>query len=148
MAPRRMIDLLKHAEAFHHKLSVFYAFQSRETHNDALRTLLQYMSRHEDILEHAIQSYEDGASKSVLDSWFKVSPDFSRFPHLEDLELGGEMTADEVVDLALALDNVLIAMYEELQREAVSADLREALDSLLDMERREEIRLMRAAITA
>ena len=146
MAPRRMIDLLRHAESFHHDLSVFYAFQSREIQDATLRTLLQYMSRHEDILEHAIQSYEEGASKSILDSWFKVSPDFSQFPHLEDLELGDEMTAEEVVDLALALDNVLIAMYEELQREAVSADLREALENLLDMERHEEIKLMRATI--
>ena len=54
------------------------------------------------------------------------------------------MSVGEVIDLVLKLDARLMEMYQTLLRNAVSQDLREMLQNLVDQERQAEITLMRS----
>ncbi len=142
MAPLRFIDVLRKAEAFHRDLSNFYRSRIAETQDEHLRVLLDHLSRHEAYIEHCLEEYEHGASRGVLDAWFKISPNFRALPRMQQMRVGEDLTRDALVQMGLDLDRFLISIYRELIGRAISTPLREALTDLLDMEHREEIRMM------
>jgi hypothetical protein len=148
MAPLRLIDVLKKAEVFHRDLSYYYHARIAETQDEDIRALLDYLSRHEAYLQHCLEEYERGASRSVLEAWFKVAPDLRAVPRIEQFRFGNDMIREDVVQLGLDLDRFLIAIYRELAGRAVSTQLREALTSLIDLEQREAIKVMRGVSTA
>lgn len=146
MGPRRLIDFLNAAAAFHHRLSELYKAQSTVAEKEDVKLLLQYMSRHEKALEDLIHVYEDDASKAVLESWFKVAPAAARFPDPEELDFRPDLSLDEVMDRARRLDDSLIAMYESLERSAPSEAIKDTLHDLLQEERRSEVRMLRSRL--
>lgn len=147
MAPLRLIDVLKKAEAFHRDLSRFYHSQISQTDDEDFRVLLDHLSRHEAHLQHCIEEYERGPSRSVLETWFKISPNLRAFPRICRFRDGTAMGREELIQLGLELDRFLIAVYRELIARAVSAPLRDALTDLVEMEQREEIRLLRSTFS-
>jgi rubrerythrin len=144
MAPRRVADFLHWAEAYHGRLAEFYRSRGKEAARPEAKVVLDYMARHQDALRRIIEDYEDGASKAVLDTWYKVSPDPKAFRDPEGAGFRADLTGDEAIDLALDLDRSLISMYEQLVRRAETPGLREVLENLLQTERAEEIRLLRS----
>lgn len=144
MAPRRTIDFLHWARDYHRRLRDFYSNREREALRPETRALLEYMAQHQDILARVIEEYEKDAPRRVLDAWFKVSPDPKAFKDPETAGFRADMTASEVVELALDLDNCLRDMYRVLIRDATSTELRETLSNLLDEEERQEIRMLRS----
>jgi hypothetical protein len=146
MAPRRLVDFIKSAETYHRDLSAHFQSHIAEAPDEELRMLLEYLSRHEASLQHCLEDYERGASKSVLEAWFKVSPDMIHFPRIDKLEFRPGMSREEVVECEMELDRFLIGMYKELIGRANSIPLRETLMDLLAMEQREEIKMMRSTL--
>jgi len=144
MAPRRTIDFLHWARDYHERLQRFYAEREREASRPEVRTLLEYMSQHQGILAHVIEEYEKAAPRQLLDAWFKVSPDPKAFRDPETAEFRADMTAGEITDLALNLDQCLRDMYRVLLRDAESAELRELIENLFAEEEHEEIKLLRS----
>ncbi len=147
MGPMRTIDILRKAEQFHQQLSAYYASLGRAAHREEVKQLLDYMSRHELYLGHCIQEYERGGSKSVMEAWFKISPQFPMDKWLSTVAFTPEMTTEEVAGIAMQLDAYLLQIYEMLINRATSQELRASLANLLEMEKREEIKIMRSALT-
>lgn len=148
MAPRRVSDFLHWAEKYHQRLADFYCDRGEDAARPEMKTLLAYMARHQESLRKVIQDYERGASKAVLDTWYKASPDPKAFKNPEAAGFRPNMTTSEVIELALDLDKSLLTMYEILIRNAESQGLREMLQNLLQEERREEVKLMRSQSSA
>lgn len=147
MPPVRMIDLLDRAREFHELLSVKYADSSGHARRAEVKVLLEFISRHELALAQAMRDYAQGASKAVLESYFEFPPDFRHLFATDSPRISPDATFDEVVGIALRFDEALMTAYRECRREAASADLRAALEALLKMEQREELRIMRATLT-
>lgn len=146
MAPRQVIDFLHWAASYHQRLRDFYDRHKNEATRPDVRTLLDYMARHQEILRSVIAEYEKEAPKRLLEAWFKVSPDPKAFEDPETAGFRADMTAGEVIDLALDLDRSLRDMYRMLVRDAESSELREMIENLLEEEEQEEIRLLRSQI--
>lgn len=147
MAPLRLIDVVKKAEAFHRDLSRFYHSHVADTQDEQIRMLLEYLSRHEEYLQHCLEEYERKGSERVLNSWFKVAPNLRAFPRIERFRFGSDMKREELIELGLELDRFLMSIYRELIARAISEPLREALTNLLEMEQREEIKMMRGTLS-
>lgn len=147
MPPVRMIDVLKRAREFHELLSVKYADSSAYANRPDVKVLLNYMSRHEAALAQGIKDYEKGASKAVLDSYFEATPDFQNLMATDTTHIAPDARFEDVVGLALRYDEALMTVYRECEREAASEELRDAIHSLLEMEQREEVKVMRATLT-
>ena len=146
MAPRRVIDFLRWAEAYHAKLAEFYERCEDEAARPEVKILMAYMARHQDALRRIIEEYERDGSKALLDTWYKVSPAMNGLRDPDTSGIRPDMTVAEAIDWALDLDRALTGMYEQLIRRAESENLREMLVNLFNAERREEIQLMRAEI--
>lgn len=146
MPPQRMKDFLDATADFHKELGDFYETSSAGAKDEEIRILLEYIGHHERALEKIVREYESDSSKAVLETWFKVSPACAGFPHPELLALSEDMSAGDIIDRALQLDDALVCVYEELARQAESQDVRAVANDLLDQEKRERIRLLRSKL--
>lgn len=146
MHPFKQIrDIFSISRGFHDQLSLFYERLRDRTQRKRVRLLLDYLSRHETNLNRCLGQFADHTSSAVLDTWVQYVPDAEPFPHLETLRVAADMSTDDVVALALRLDDALIQFYEQLRDEAGSAEVREVFESMLRLEEVDEIALRRQA---
>jgi rubrerythrin len=142
MAQQRMIDFLKAVESFYGRLAAFYEATSDEAIREDVKTVLIHLRRHEGNVRSMIQRYEEDTDQTILNTWFKISPDFTQLKTPDDLAFDPSLSVDEVIQLAIDVDNSLIDMYKLLVRESLDDDVKDALKSLIQEELSEEIKLM------
>ena len=142
----RTQDVLDHARAFHKELQRLYQQLSTETEKERVKMLLEYLSRHEEHLEQSLSAYEAGASKRVLDTWFKYVPQEDKLQKFRDVKLEPEMSVDDVIEVALQMDNCLVDFYKDMAEVAVSQEVKEVFTNLLEMEEQEKHKLVRNAL--
>jgi hypothetical protein len=138
--------VLKRAQEFHELLSIKYSDSSAYANRPDVKVLLTFISRHESALAQSLRDYERGASKAVLESYFEATPDFRNLMVTDTTHIAPDARFEDVVELALRYDEALMTIYRECEREAASEDLRDAIHNLLEMEQREEVRVMRATL--
>ena len=142
MAPQPFIFFLKWVAQYHKALEAHYNQESRHRHLPEVNALLTYLAQNEGLLAQLIEAYEDDAPNSLLNTWFKISPNLMRVEQPDAIHFDSEMTIAEVIDRVLHVDESLIEVYKMLLRQANSEELKAALENLLDEEQREEIRMM------
>lgn len=146
MAPHRVVDFLKWAENYHQRLAEFYREREEEVAEAEVKALLAFMAEHQEALRAIIADYEHGASRAILETWYKNSPDLDSFEDPGTAEFPPDMTLDDAIEQALKLDRSLVSMYEMLLRSAPIEGLSDMLESLLEKERTAEIQVMRARL--
>lgn len=143
-AQKQFIDILRAVRDVHRKLSEFYAQHKYKADDPKVRLALDYMSEHEQYVTECIEAFERDAEDVVLQSWFKYSPNIEPQEWLDQVEFRPEMSADDVAELVASLDEKLLQVYRELSEQAVPEQLQEAVQNLLELEKREEIRAARS----
>lgn len=141
MAAVQMIDLLKRGEQFHKDLADYYENLESHMRREEVRRVLEYMSWHERCLEHCFHDYEKSAPQGVAHAWFKGVPDINLARLLDEARIAPDASVDDVLQLALRVDDALIEIYKFLRERTMSEELKEVLDQLMTMEREEEKRM-------
>jgi hypothetical protein len=141
MAAIQMIDLLKRCQHFHHRLAEHYEELEHAVHRDDVRMMLDYMARHERHIEQCLAIYEKTADPDVAEAWLRVAPDDALKHLLDEGADDPDMGVEDVIEMAMRFDNGLIRTYRQLASSTQNSKLREVLESLLDMEEREDRRL-------
>ncbi len=139
-------DVLKHARKFHQKLGVFYEDLKESASRERVRTLLDYMSRHEKHLDACLAEYEEQVSDNVLDTYFKYGSESTELTAIADFEIEPDMGVDDVVAAAMHFDACLVAFYREMAQRALSEKVREVFQNLLEMEQHEQIELSKRVL--
>ena len=138
-------DILNHARDFHRQVSEFYKRLSDKAEKQRVKMLLDYMSRHESNLERSMAKYQEATSKEVLDTWFQYTHDEDTLALCRDTEFKPDMTVEEVVRVALRLDDCLIKLYREMAARTDCNEAREIFKNLLALEESEKSKLARNA---
>jgi hypothetical protein len=139
-------DVLNRAKTFHRQVGRFYHELSDRKHKERVILLLDYMSRHEENLERALEVYEDGAGKGVLDTWFKYTPIAASARDLENIEVHDDMSVEEVIALGVRMDRCLMDLYRGMAESSVPARVRSLFQDLVALEQREDRQLARNAL--
>jgi rubrerythrin len=141
-------DVLDHVREFHQQLSEFYRDLIDKTDKERVRMLLDYLSRHEKHLEESMARYEAEVSERILKTWFQYPPPKEILGICKTLAVDEveDLSVDGVIKLALELDDCLIDLYKEMIRGSESEEVREVFQSLLDMEKQEELELVRDSL--
>ncbi|TIH12839.1 hypothetical protein D0S45_16955 [Marinifilum sp. JC120] len=139
-------DVIEQTRAFHNRLVSFYKDLSYQVDKERVKILLEYMSRHHENLVGIMDEYESRISEQVLNTWFMyvnkecdLSPFFSA-------DLGPEMTAQQVMQLAVDLDKCLLETYEAMLQNDIPDDVSAVFQGFVDMEKREKIKLAKSAL--
>ena len=146
MAYKRTKDLLDRARLFHKRLGELYKRLETVSKQEQVKMLLDYMSRHEKHLTESLSKYEEEASRRVMDYWYKYTPNNKSCENLENIELRPDMTIDDVISLAMRMDECLVELYRSVAENAESEEVKEIFNSLLEMEKQEKVELLRNAL--
>jgi len=139
-------DVVDHSRRLHQQISQLYQEIRQEQSQERVKMLLDYLKRHEDHLEQSLEKFEKDKSQKVLDSWFQYVPDQDISEVLEQVEINDHMSVDEVILMALKLDDYFIDLYEGMVEHSSSSAVQSVFQNLLDMEQQEKIRTARTAL--
>jgi len=146
MAYETVKDVFDRVGKFHHQVSEYYHRLHDIADKERVKILLDYMSRHERKLEKYISEYEDDAPKVVLDSWFKYTPASTYKECFEDSELNHDMSIEDVITVALRLDDCLINAFKRIVDSAESTRIKEVFCSLLRTAENEKRKFVQEAL--
>jgi rubrerythrin len=140
-------DVLDHAREFHTQLSEFYSLLSRKSEKQRVTLLLDYMSQHEKYLEETLTRYEEEVSEKILNTWFRYPPPKEVLTTCSEINIEEkeDLTVDDVIEMAVKLDQCLIDLYKEMIKNSETEEMREVFTNLMEMEKRQELELVRDA---
>lgn len=139
-------DVVDHSRKLHRKICQLYHQLSEDQSQQKVSMLLNYLQCHESYLEESLCKFEGDKSQKVLESWFQYAPDHDLNDVLSDMELHDHMSTDQVLSMALKLDDYFIDLYEDMVRSSSSSSVRAVFQNLLDMEQQEKIRTAKTAM--
>ena len=142
---KQVRDVLNAVNNFHKQLSDFYAKLMENSDKERVRMLLDYMSRHEENFKKATAEYNQQATEKLLDTWIQYSPDLGELSLPEPEEIDKDMTVDDVVDIAMKMDENLVEFYSKA---AQMVDVQEAkllFNKMQEQEKAEEAELRKNA---
>lgn len=139
-------DVVDYSRRLHLQISELYERLSQETAQARVSMLLEYLKRHEKHLEETLCKFEKDKSQTVLESWFQYAPDQNLDDVLASMEIHSEMDVDDVVLMALKLDDYFIDLYQGMVNDSSSSAVKAVFQNLLDMEQQEKIQLAKTAL--
>ncbi len=142
----RTRDVLDHARSFHHQVGELYQRLENRAEKERVQMLLDYLRRHERHLEESLADYEEDASKRILDTWFQYTLEEDPSNLLSEVEIKADMAVNDVVRLALRLDDYLIDLYRSMVDNTDISEVKEIFTNLLELEQQDEHQLARNAL--
>lgn len=139
-------DVVDHSRRLHQQISQLYQDMGQEQTQERVKMLLDYLQRHEAHLEQSLDQFEHDKSQKVLESWFQYAPDQDLSEVLASIEINDHMSTDEVILMALKLDDYFIELYAGMVANSSSSAVKAVFQNLLDMEQQEKIRTARIAL--
>jgi rubrerythrin len=140
-------DVLDFVKQFHRKARNLYRELANHEDQERLKLLLDYLSRHENHLAKSLADYEQEASEKILDTWFQYVPDLALLEPINNIDIVPNLSVDEIIELAMRLDNCLIELYKEMiDNSAAISEVKEVFQNLLEMEKQEQHQLARSRL--
>ncbi|MBU0676501.1 MAG: hypothetical protein KJ626_00155 [Verrucomicrobia bacterium] len=136
-------DILDEAKFFHDQLKGFYTALHDKVEKDKLKLILDYLCRHEDLMREMLDEFEEGAASAVLDTWYKYTPNVSIGSCIAEIKPKPDMTLDELMTIAVQLENCFLSLYKHAADRAPSAQVKEVFDRLYDESRTDRQKLVR-----
>ncbi|QEG33900.1 hypothetical protein [Bythopirellula goksoeyrii] len=148
MASEQVKSVLDNTRSFHRCAKEMYSRLAKDCEEQRASMLLDYLSEHEARLEDAITQTEADVSAKVLNTWVQSSESSTHLIQCQELQATSQSKAsfDDLVELALKLDDQVIAVYQDLAQRAEPAWLQDVFESLLEMEQAEEKQLAKQAL--
>lgn len=140
---KQTYDIIEFVRSFHQQMEDFYERLHANDEKQKVKILLDYLSSHEKHREETLAKYEKEESRKVMDTWFKYVPE--NIPHncFEDFEIKSHMSVDDIVHIALQLNNYLIELYTGLVRETEVIEVKDVFNCLLERIKKDEKDLAR-----
>jgi len=134
-------EVLKIAEDFESRLVEYYAEISERTTREGVHLLADYMGRHRRRLAEALSRIPDGKRTRISGRPIRYQPDKPDCSCFEGRQLAADAPATEILDLAVEVDECLIALYKQVLRQELDPEVRELFESLVHCEEWDEVEL-------
>lgn len=141
MAFNQTKDVLDHVREFHRKLSAYYEELKNSAGNERAIDLLDYLSRHEKLLDDSLADYEEQVSSNVLDTYFKYESECTQMSKIMGYRIKPDMDVCDVTAAAMYFDTCLVSFCREMAQRAHLDKIREIFENLLELELNEQHRL-------
>lgn len=132
------------AQNIHSHLSKIYHTVGNSTDRERLKLLLEYMSSQEKIIKSCIEEYENSLSRKVLNTWFKYVPKDIQIDYSKILSVNSSTDIDDIITLALDIDDKLISMYSEMAEHSDCESVKDAFSNLVQLEQQNKKNLVRS----
>ena len=140
---KQTCDIIEYVRSFHNLMRNLYERLHEKDEKQKVKMLLDYLCRHEKHREDTLAKYEKEESRRVMDTWFKYVPENIPLNCFENFEIKSHMSVDDIVHIALQLNNYLIELYKGLVRETEVIEVRDVFNYLLVRIKNDEKNLAR-----
>ncbi len=138
-------DVVDFAGKLHAALSDQYAELEQLSSSERARLMLDYLNRHEQNLAQAMDKYEGDMTQGIASLWLQDVPELQSDELVEKVRGVDLGNVDNIIAVALDVDEYLIKLYQRMADEVDSDAGREVFKSLIKLEDNERHRLSRAA---
>jgi len=138
-------DVVDFAKKLHGALAEQYAELEQLSSSERARLMLDYLSRHEQNLKQAMEKYEGDMTKAIAALWLQDVPELQSDELVQKVRGVDLRNVDNIISVALDVDEYLIKLYQCMADEVDSDAGREVFKSLIKLEDNERHRLSRAA---
>lgn len=142
---KQVKEIIEYVRLFHEQMREFYERLHEKDEKHRVKILLDYLCRHEKLREETLAQYEEEALSNIMDAYFKYVPESITPICFKSKVIKSHMTVDDVVSIALELNNCLIEMYNKLIEQTNVKEVEEVFKSLLHRIEKEEKNLVRDA---
>ncbi|MBY6187662.1 hypothetical protein KUV89_13645 [Marinobacter hydrocarbonoclasticus] len=132
---QQLKEILDHLIESRSAMSQLYRRMTSQADSPRAKMLLEYMVIHEKEVVEKLANYQDEASPRVLDTWFENVQGEDFIVLCQKTELPATMTEQDVLGLALDLENRLLDLLHAALEVAPTQDVKSAIESLLQAER-------------
>lgn len=101
------------AAEFHGRLGRLYERLAGEVEKERVAMLLDYLKRHKTRLQEGLKQYAAMGRQNQGERWMQYPPGGDLLS-LKDIEPSADITVDDLVALAMELDDRLLAFYQEM----------------------------------
>ena len=141
MAVITVDDVLKTAEEFEARLVEYYNEISRRTTSEGMRLMACYIGRHRRRLSQAMSRMPDDARARVCSRPIRYEPAPPDRSCFESNPLSPDAPANEILDIAVQVDECLIGLYKQVLQQELDPEVRELFESLVQCEEWDEVEL-------
>jgi len=132
MATQTTRDILDKARLFHRQMFAFYEALKDRMDQPRILLILDYLCRHEERMSAALKTYEHQAAESVMNALFRFTLDLSVESFLRSVPAGPDLSLNDLMRIAIQLENYLIHLYRQAVAHAVSEDVKNVFEHLLN----------------
>ena len=138
-------EVVDFAAKLHAALSDQYAELEQLSSSERARLMLDYLNRHEHNLAQAMAQYEGDMAQGIAALWMQDVPELQSVELVEKVRGVDLGNVENIIAVALDVDEYLIKLYQRMADEVDSDAGREVFMSLIKLEDNERHRLSRAA---
>lgn len=144
MGPKSLGELLHALADLHKSLAEHYAACSVQAKAEEARVRLAHLCRIEQYIEHCVHEYAHSAPKELRETWLRTTPDLDAAHLVRLLPSTADASCEDLLDGSMKIQDEVEKQLTELIRLAENVELRDALECLLEIEKREKTKILRS----
>src|SRR3989339_478119 len=121
----------------------FYSNIQDISQKESVKILVDYMSRHEEILKKQLNKITDEQQRQITEQFLKYEPEYASCRCFENLNIDKDSSVDDVIDAGLQLNQCLVNLYNQTEEVSPNQELKDLFSSLKTMEIAEKKKLSR-----
>jgi rubrerythrin len=147
MSFKTVRDVLQLSQDIHKNAAVLYQQLRDQTQRERIDMLLKFLSQHEKELARTLAKVERDVSDHILNEWHQT--ELTSIAKILDgcKQCHPDISLEELVGLALKVDDALISLYRHMASEASTDAARQLFNNLILLEENEKMKTARAAFS-
>lgn len=147
MSFKTVRDVLQLSQDIHKNAAILYEQLRDQTQRERIDMLLKFLSGHEEELAQTLAKVQQDVSERILDEWHQT--ELTSIAGVLDgcKECHPDISVQELVNLALKVDDSLISLYRHMSSEASTDEARQLFNNLVVLEENEKMKTARAALS-
>lgn len=141
-------DIIEYSRRLHEHARNLYEQLRDQTQRERVDMMLHLLAEHENTLALSMENIEEGLSAKVLQEWHQFEPGSISDALAGVVDFHPDISVDELVKIALKIDDYMIGLYRQMLSEATGSGSRQLFSSLVKLEEAEKMRTVRAALSA
>ncbi|USD37100.1 MULTISPECIES: hypothetical protein [Ferrimonas] len=143
---KQMRELLEYVVECRMAMSKLYERLNNQADSSRVKLLLDYLKNHQIEVADKVSEYIDDAPQGVLDTWFKRLDYDDIVAECTAVTLNAGVDEHDVMNLALELDNKVLALLHLALEQSEHQETRQALESVLQAERIRQQRFVHSTL--
>ncbi len=147
MSFKTVRDVLQLSQEIHRSAANLYEQLREQTQRDRVDMLLKFLSRHEEELAQTLLKVQSSVSERILGEWHQT--ELTSVASILDgcKECHPDISVQELVNMALKVDDSLISLYKHMASDASTDEARQLFNNLVVLEENEKMKTARAALS-